>query len=98
MQLVPATVELFTELTSRQGTLAPVDSFAPPLRIHYCPVCRREFLRVAMGHCFDLWLETTEPSLPWIQLKIDLRDFFQITGALRRHSCRAAFLRSEVGL
>jgi len=97
MQLIPATAFAFVEFTSFEGTVSHPDLFAPPLRVRHCPECGVQFMRVAFCVGSGLWIETTEPTLPWLQMKLSIKELFDPTDCYCIHRCRGFFHPYEVG-
>jgi len=44
-----------------------------------------------------LWIETTEPTLPWMQMKLSIKELFDATECYCIHPCRRLFHPYEVG-
>ena len=69
---------------------------APALRWHFCFECGQSFLRLAHDRHHRWFLETVEPSCPWIRLLVNLRDFQSITQVSLSHGCRPVIPVAEL--
>jgi hypothetical protein len=78
--------ELFVEATHRFGS-SLANIYYPPLRIRSCRICDRQVLLVRLGSRRDFWVETIEPSMPWIEIGIPLGEFLYLVGLSQVHTC-----------